>query len=66
MLEEKIHHVVPPFPLFAQIVGFKKNCVFTKKIQFVAHNIESKLDYCGKQQSSFLNSHNHLFFLKDQ
>ncbi len=66
MLEEKIHHVVPPFPLLAQIVGFKTFYVFTKKIQFVAHNIESKLDYCGKKQSSFLNSHNHLFFLEDQ
>jgi hypothetical protein len=34
--------------------------------QLVAYNIESKLDFCGKQQSSFLYSHNHLFFLGDQ
>jgi hypothetical protein len=66
VLEEKIHHVVPPSPLLVQIIGLFIFYVFINFFQFVAHNLESKLNCCGKQQSSFHNSHNHLFFLGDE
>ncbi len=66
VLEEKFLHVVPPSPLLVQIIGLLIFFVFIKKIQFVAHNLESKLDCCGKQQSSFFNSSSHLFFLGDE
>jgi hypothetical protein len=49
VFEEKIHHVGPPSPLLVQIIGLLIFYVFIIIFQFVAHNLESKLDCCGKQ-----------------